>query len=211
MIIIDAINGLPALGARACTISTAKSRQPPPHNLALFHELRCKAVHDARKVLELRCKAEHSFANLTIISRGGARRPPREAATVSSAPQGRWWGRCATGVADGLPLDDVAPAVEGSGRETQCREAASREDALCAFVEQLLDVRWFAQGTCCPHRCLRNVLPDPSDGSSQLISKGISIDNAQEPGCEVSPSFESSEVEIVRVFLQKPVHQPISK
>ena len=41
MIIIDAINGLPALGARACTISTAKSRQPPPHNLALFHELRC--------------------------------------------------------------------------------------------------------------------------------------------------------------------------
>ena len=112
MIIIDAINGLPALGARACTISTAKSRQPPPHNLALFHELRCKAVHDARKVLELRCKAEHSFANLTIISRGGARRPPREAATVSSAPQGRWWGRCATGVADGLPLDDVASAVE---------------------------------------------------------------------------------------------------
>ena len=112
MIIIDAINGLPALGARACTISTAKSRQPPPHNLALFHELRCKAVHDARKVLELRCKAEHSFANLTIISRGGARRPPREAATVSSAPQGRWWGKCATGVADGLPLDDVASAVE---------------------------------------------------------------------------------------------------
>ena len=40
-IIIDAINGLPALGARACTISSAKSRQPPPHNLALFHELRC--------------------------------------------------------------------------------------------------------------------------------------------------------------------------
>ena len=61
-----------------------------------------------------------SFANLnqkevssvTIISRGGARRPPREAATVSSAPQGRWLGKCATSVADGLPLDDVASAVE---------------------------------------------------------------------------------------------------
>ena len=123
-----------------------------------------------------------SFANLnqkevssvTIISRGGARRPPREAATVSSAPQGRWLGKCATGVADGLPLDDVAPAVEGSGRETQCREAASREDALCAFLEQLLDFRCFAQGACCPHRCLRNVLLDPSGGSSQLISSIIS-------------------------------------
>ena len=124
MIIIDAINGLPALGARACTISTAKSRQPPPHNLALFHELRCKAVHDTRRVGVPRAIAQFrhdvSFANLnqkevssvTIISRGGARRPPREAATVSSAPQGRWWGKCATGVADGLPLDDVASAVE---------------------------------------------------------------------------------------------------
>ena len=124
MIIIDAINGLPALGARACTISSAKSRQPPPHNLALFHELRCKAVHDARRVGVPRAIAQFrhdfSFANLnqkevssvTIISRGGARRPPREAATVSSAPQGRWWGKCATGVADGLPLDDVASAVE---------------------------------------------------------------------------------------------------
>ena len=81
-IIIDAINGLPALGARACTISSAKSRQPPPHNLALFHELRCKAVHDARRVGVPRAIAQFrhdvSFANLnpslrvTIISPGGA-------------------------------------------------------------------------------------------------------------------------------------------
>ena len=69
-----------------------------------------------------------SFANLnpslrvTIISPGGATiiidainglpALGARACTISSAPQGRWWGKCATGVADGLPLDDVASAVE---------------------------------------------------------------------------------------------------